>query len=304
MTETATLPRHIKLIANPVAGGDATAKIQQAQRCLAEHGARVELSLTGDRGDALRAAQAAKTGGFDLIVAAGGDGTLNEVINGLAPSTIPLAFIPLGTTNVFALEAGIPMDIPQACRIALAGAPTPVCLGRADGVRFLLMASAGFDAEVVHRVDLRLKRYLGKLAYVVSALRIFFGPPLPPIELSLEDGSRLRGHGVIIGNGRFYGGRFSLTPGASLQEDLFEVCLLQKSGRLNLLHFLLRMVLRRPLTPAGAKLFKTRALTLNGAPVPVQIDGDPHGRSPMNFQIAPGELLMVMPVPRECRTRE
>lgn len=296
MAETNNLPRRIKLIANPVAGGDATPKIQQAKACLGAQGAQVELALTAVRGDALRAAQTAKSDNFDLIVAAGGDGTLNEVINGLAPSTIPLAFIPLGTTNVFALEAGIPRDIAAACRIALTGTPTPVCLGRADRTRFLLMAGVGFDAEVVHQVDLRLKRYLGKLAYVVSALRIFFGPPLPTIELTLDDGSQLQGHGVIIGNGRFYGGRFSLTPGASLQEDRFEVCLLQKAGRLNLLHFLLRMLLHRPLAPAGGKLFKARELTLRGDAVSVQIDGDPHGRLPMKFRVLSGELVMVMPV--------
>jgi len=295
MAETNNLPRRIKVIANPVAGGDATGKIQQAKACLGAQGAQVDLVLTAGRGDALRAAQAAKSGDFDLIVAAGGDGTLNEVINGLAPSNIPLAFIPLGTTNVFALEVGIPMDIAAACRIAMTGRPTPVCLGRADQTRFLLMASAGFDAEVVHQVDLRLKRYLGKLAYAVSALRIFFGPPLPTINLTLEDGSRLQGHGVVIGNGRFYGGRFSLTPGASLQENLFQVCLLQKAGRLNLLHFLLRMLLHRSLEPAGAKLFKTRELTLSGDAVAVQIDGDPHGRLPMTFRALPGELVMVMP---------
>lgn len=289
------IPRQIKLIANPVAGGDAAAKIRQAELCLAEQGARVELFLTGARGDAARAAAEAKSGGFDLVVAAGGDGTLNEVINGLAPSSIPLAFIPLGTTNVFALEADIPFDIAAACRIALNGSPTPICLGRAGDSRFLLMAGAGFDAEVVHRVDLRLKRRLGKLAYLVSALRVFFEHPPEPLEIVLEDGSQRTGYGLIIGNGRLYGGRFSITPGAALTDDQFEVCLLQRPGRLGLLHGLLRMLLKQPLAPAGGLLFKARELTVQGDQVPVQIDGDPHGRLPMSFRAVSGELLMVMP---------
>ncbi|OHB25518.1 MAG: hypothetical protein A2X84_10160 [Desulfuromonadaceae bacterium GWC2_58_13] len=288
-------PRHIKLIANPVAGGDATAKIRQAEFCLAKQGARVELFLTAARGDAARAAAEAKSAGFDLIVAAGGDGTLNEVINGLAPSSIPLAFVPLGTTNVFALEAGIPFDIAGACRIALGGVPTPICLGAAGDTRFLLMAGAGFDAEVVFRVDLRLKRRLGKLAYLVSAVKVFFEHSPRPLEVLLEDGSRRSGYGLIVGNGRLYGGRFSLTPGAALPEDQFEVCLLQRPGRLELLHCLLRMLLKRPLIPAGALLFKARELTVQGDGVPVQIDGDPHGQLPMRFRAMPGELVMVMP---------
>ncbi len=298
MTDECPSPRRILLIANPVAGGDALAKIHQARECLAARGDQVELRLTGARGDAARFAREAQTGAVDLLVAAGGDGTLNEVINGLAPSAIPLAFIPLGTTNVFALEAGIPLDIPGACRIALNGAPTPVSLGLAGESRFLLMAGAGFDAEVVRRVDLRLKRRLGKLAYVVSALRVFFGPPFPAIDVELEDGSHLTGHTVVIGNGRLYGGRFSLTPGASLTDDVFEVCLLQKPGRWSLLHALLRMVLHLPLEPSGARLFKARELTVRGNGVAVQIDGDDHGELPLSFRVVSGELVLVMPGPR------
>lgn len=297
MVETGTIPRRIKLIANPVAGGDAAAEIRQAELCLAVEGARVELFLTTARGDAARAAAEAKTDDFDLIVAAGGDGTLNEVINGLAPSTIPLAFIPLGTTNVFALEAGIPFDIAGACRVALTGVPTPICLGQADGTRFLLMAGAGFDAEVVQRVDLQLKRRLGKLAYLVSALKVFCEHPPAPIDVVLDDGSQRSGYGLIVGNGRLYGGRFSVTPGAALTEGQFEVCLLQRPGRLGLLHCLLRMLLGRSLTPAGARLFKARELTVKGAGVPVQIDGDPHGQLPMCFRAVPDELVMIMPRP-------
>lgn len=303
MIETNHAPRRIQLIANPVAGGDALAKIKQAQVCLAEQGDRVELFLTGARNDAKSAAREAKSAGFDLIVAAGGDGTLNEVINGLVPSAIPLAFIPLGTTNVFALEAGIPLDIPGACRVALTGAPTPVCLGRAGDARFLLMAGAGFDAEVVRRVDPRLKRYLGKLAYVIGALRVFFGPPTSPIEVELEDGSLLTGGTVVIGNGRFYGGRFSVTPNASLFAAELEVCLLPNAGRLSLLHSLVRMILHRPLFVAGARLFKARHITLRGAGVPVQLDGDFHGVLPLDFHSAPDELTMVMPLSPLPKTR-
>ncbi|MEZ4484638.1 MAG: acylglycerol kinase family protein [Syntrophotaleaceae bacterium] len=102
----------------------------------AGRGATVDLTLTEKRGDAIEAAAAAKQAGFDRIVAAGGDGTLNEVINGLAPSPIPLAFIPFGTTNVFALEVGIPFDVEQACAVALGGQPRPVCLGLAGDTRF------------------------------------------------------------------------------------------------------------------------------------------------------------------------
>ncbi len=294
-TKKGNVQRRIKLIANPVAGGEAMAKIHLAQSCLASGGDHVELYLTGVRGDAARAAKAAKDEKVDLVVAAGGDGTLNEVINGLAPSSIPLAFVPLGTTNVFALEAGIPFDVAGACRVALEGKATPVCLGAAGETRFLLMAGIGFDAEVVHRVDLKYKRMLGKGAYLLSALKVLACHPPAPIEVQREDGTVLPGYGAIIGNSRFYGGRFSLTPNASLTEEMLEVCLLSRPGRRNLLHCLVRMVLGLSLEPAGAVLFKASEVSVSGENVFVQIDGDAHGQLPMTFRACPDELAMVLP---------
>lgn len=285
----------IKLIANPVAGGNALAYIRRAQEYLVFQGCRVELSLTGARGDARKAAAAAKNEGFDRIIAAGGDGTLNEVINGLAPSAIPLAFLPLGTTNVFALEAGIPLDIEQACAIALRGTPQPVCLGLAGETRFLLMAGAGFDADVVYRVSGRLKRWTGKFAYLASGLRCLAGPPPASIEVVREDGSTVRGYHVILGNGRLYGGRFSVTPDASLTEATLDVCVFLKKGRLSLLRCVAKVAAGRRLASVDAETFKARSVSVRGAEVPVQIDGDYLGRLPMTFRVLPGELVLVLP---------
>jgi diacylglycerol kinase (ATP) len=289
------MERRIKLIANPVAGGDARKKIRLAQARLERRGCQVDLSLTGARGDAEAAARHAVKGGFERIIAAGGDGTLNEVINGLAPSPIPLAFLPLGTTNVFALEAGIPFDVEKACDIALDGQSQPVCLGAADGVRFLLMAGVGFDAEVVYRVSTRLKRWTGKLAYLASAVSTLFRPPPAPVEVECEDGTVLRGYSIIIGNGRLYGGRFSITPEASLKEDLLDVCLFQKWGRVHLLRYVARIAAGGRLEAPEVRHFKARKITVTGSAVPVQIDGDYLGRLPMTFRAHPGELVLVLP---------
>lgn len=285
----------IKLIANPIAGGNALASIRRAQEFLERQGCTVAVTLTGARGDARMAAAKAKNEGFDRIVAAGGDGTLNEVINGLAPSAIPLAFLPLGTTNVFALEAGIPFDVEQACDIVLHGTPQPVCLGLAGETRFLLMAGAGFDADVVYRVSGRLKRWTGKLAYLVSGLRTLSGPPLAPIEVLREDGTTVPGYHVIIGNGRLYGGRFSVTPDASLAEVALDVCVFLKKGRLPLLRCAAKIAAGRRLARPDAETFKARSVTVRGEGVPVQIDGDYLGRLPMTFRALPGELVLVLP---------
>jgi YegS/Rv2252/BmrU family lipid kinase len=284
---------HIVLIANPVAGGDARARIERARTWFAANAAVVELVLTGSAGDARRAATALRNGGCDRVVVAGGDGTLNEVINGLAPSPIPVAFLPLGTTNVFALEAGIPRDIDQACRVALQGTPRPVCLGRADGERFLLMASAGFDAAVVHRVDLAWKRKTGKLAYFTSALTALRQVPLTDFEVIGDDGLVRSACQMVASNARFYGGRFSLTPTASLFAERLDVCLVRPMGKVALLSAAL--LLAAGLTPPGVERFTTRALALRGAPVPLQLDGDPQGTLPRTLTVTAGEIVLVLP---------
>jgi diacylglycerol kinase (ATP) len=285
----------ILLIANPVAGGNARSKIDRAAAWLRSRGAVVELALTGASGEARRAAAAARDAGFDRIVAAGGDGTLNEVINGLAPSSIPLAFIPFGTTNVFALEVGIPFDVEQACEIALHGIPRPVCLGLADGTRFLLMAGIGFDAEVVAGVNLRLKRRVGKLAYLISALAVLLHSAAATIEVVDERGRRFQGCSAVIGNGRYYGGRFSITPQAELQDDALEVCLFRRPGRFGFLCSMIKIALGRSLAESEAWRFSARKLTVTGSRAAVQLDGDYHGRLPQTFCAVFGELTLVYP---------
>lgn len=288
-------PLRIKLIANPVAGGDARGRIARAQAHLERRGCRVELCLTRARGDARMAAAAARGQGFDRVIAAGGDGTLNEVLNGLAPSGIPLAFLPLGTTNVFALEVGIPFEVEAACDIALDGEARPVCLGRAGEERFLLMLSAGFDAEVVYRVSSRLKRWTGKFAYGVCAFTTLLRRAPAALDLVRADGLVLRGFGVVIGNGRLYGGRFSFTPAADLEAPELDVCLLLRPGRLALLSALLRVALGRPLSADQALQFKTAALDIHGAGVHAQFDGDYLGTLPLRVRAEPDQLLLMYP---------
>ncbi len=287
--------KNILLIANPIAGGDAQKKIRRAEDYLLGRGHRVEVLLTRARGDARSAGERARAGGFDLIIAAGGDGTLNEVVNGLAPSATPLAFLPLGTTNVFALEAGIPFAVEKACAVALDGTPHPVCLGKAGEERFLLMAGIGFDADVVENVDGRTKRRAGKLAYVVSGLKRFLRYRHPPLEVRADDGQVVPAYGVILCNSRCYGGRFAVTPRASLTRDRLEAFLLERPGRLALLGVVGRLLLRRPMAPALGRILPVSRLEVRGEEVPVQVDGDFFGHLPLKFSTTFGEINLVFP---------
>jgi len=286
----------IKLIANPVSGGDARPRIELACESLARSGAEVDLCLTLARGDARKAAAQALTEGYDRVVAAGGDGTLNEVVNGIASLDLPIAFLPFGTVNVFALEAGIPKDLDAACALAVTGVARPITLGRVNDELFLLMVSSGWDAEAVAHVRTGLKKRIGRLAYAVSALEILCKKPSSPLTLVTEDGMPHEGFGVVISNCRYYGGRYVVTPEASMFHDQLDVCLLRRGGRLAMLRFALNLVLKRPLREPLVEFFTLSAAQLQGASVAMQVDGDVGAPLPAKIEAVPQAVRMILPV--------
>lgn len=285
----------IKLIANPVSGGNARPRVQAAVESLYSLGAEVDLYFTAARGDARAAAEQARLQGYDRIVAAGGDGTLNEVVNGVASPELPIAFLPLGTVNVFALEAGIPLQIEEACRLAVQGRPCKITLGRIDNEFFLLMASAGWDAEAVAHVRPGVKRIIGRVAYVVSALESLLLRPPQELVLQLPDGTRHAGYGFVASNCRYYGGRYMVTAAASMHKADLEICLLRQGGRLALVKFALALGLKRPLRPPVADFFTLSRCELQGKGVAVQVDGDDWGQLPVAIEAVPRAVSMVLP---------
>jgi YegS/Rv2252/BmrU family lipid kinase len=292
------MTKRIKLIANPVAGKGARQKIETAATCLNNAGCEVDLTVTRARGEAEKAATAARNGNYQRILAAGGDGTLNEVVNGLVPCAIPLGFLPLGTTNVLALELGIPFDVEKACHLFLHEEARPVHIGAADDRRFILMASAGRDAEAVYRVSLLLKRWTGKLAYVFSGLRALTRGRPGSVILVLENGEEVQGDTVIVSNGKLYGGRFFIAPEADLEEAAFVICVFKNLGWRTLIKNLLWLVRGKGLAADDMQRFKTTSVVLRGENIPVQIDGDYCGKLPMRFRSCPDELRLIMPAPK------
>ena len=282
------------LIANPVAGKKAPRLIERARRALACRCDEVELFLTGKAGDARRRALEARHGSFDRVIVAGGDGTLNEVVNGLSGSSLPVGLVPLGTTNVFALEAGIPFDIERAARIACEEQPRPVTLGRAGEHFFLLMAGAGFDGQVVKHVSPATKRRLGKGAYLLTALKQWLFHPPACFEIEC-DGIPLRVAGALLANARSYAGSWTLTPEADLETGSLELCLLEKPGRLSLLGQTLCLILGRPIPRALGRVVTVSTLKITAPGIPVQVDGDYLADTPLDFACEPGALQLIYP---------
>jgi YegS/Rv2252/BmrU family lipid kinase len=289
-------PRLVVVIGNPAAGASGPSVIRSAAAFLRRHARRVEMGLTHARGDAEALCREAVSAGADLVVAAGGDGTINEVVNGLAGSPAALGVIPLGTANVLALETGIPTDPEAACRLVLAGRPRAIHLGMAGSRRFLLMAGAGFDAEVVYSMTASWKRTMGKSAYFLAGFWHLLARRGARLTVSAEAIGTLSATGVIIGKARFYGGRFSVTPGARLEEPRLEACVFLRGGRAGRARTAWR-VLRGTHGPhRDVVLFKTDRLRVTSTErVHVHADGDLIGALPLDFRVAPETLRIILP---------
>ena len=287
--------RRVLVILNPTAGPRRRGRARMAIEALEGLGARVVVRETTCRGDAERIVAEAGARDFDVVAAAGGDGTIGEVANGLGRASPPLAIIPLGTANVLASELGLPLD-PAAAAGVIAGAqPSPIFTGLADGRRFLQMAGVGFDAHVVEGVSARLKRWTGKGAYVWRMAVELARYPFPEFRLQL-DGAPTAAVSAIISKGRFYGGRFTAAPAARHESSSFEVVLFRRAGRVGALRAASALGLDRLSALPEIEIRTARRIVIEGpAGEPVQADGDLIGRLPMRFEIAADPLRILRP---------
>lgn len=286
----------IKLIANPAAGSGREKTITQVQEYLEQKGATVELYLTGKRGDAVLAGKVAAEEGFDTVVAMGGDGTLNEVVNGLAGSSIHLGVIPLGTVNVFALETGIPSDPLKACDVILNGIPRKINLGKVNDSYFLLMAGIGFDAYVVYGVSLRLKRFSGRLSYIMKAMTSLFTFPGHLLEVELDNRKRIEGYGIVVGNGKYYGGKMSVTPFAELERGDLDVCIFKGKGPANMLRYTWGIMHRKHLGYSDVEYHTVKGLKVTSkGKTHIQADGDAVGELPAEFSVLKDGISVILP---------
>lgn len=291
------------LISNPKTGRYASRRLRPIQETLSQLrslGLNVELKLTTRPHEATElAARAARNGSSDVIVA-GGDGTINEAIQGVAGTKARLAIIPRGTANVLARELGLPLDEEQAAVVAARGKSRRIHLGLAidetTGVsrHFALMAGIGLDASIVRRVQPSLKKRIGKGAFWVSGLSHLATWSPHPFTLEI-DGREYAATFAAIGKGPRYGGDLAITPGARLDQPEFEVCMINTSSRIRYLR-LLSHALREgmPRDKAEVQFVKTTKILARGD-APVQIDGELIGGLPMRFEIAPESLEVIVP---------
>ncbi len=291
------------IIYNPVARGLARHRrlLQSTTGVLARQGIEATLVETTGPGSASSQVREQLAAGCDLIVAAGGDGTINEVANGMLHTGVPLAILPGGTANVLAREMRLPIHLERAatqisklqpCRIA-AGS---VRIGRSEPRCFLCMTGAGLDAEIVSRINLDLKAMAGKFAYYAGGFAQVFRP-VPEFEVTV-DGKRFEASFALISRVRNYGGDLEIARTASLLRPDFEVVLFRGTLSVRYLRYLLGVALGRIQQMKGCTVVRGCSVTCDGpdaSEVFVQVDGELAGKLPIAAEIVPDALTLLAP---------
>jgi diacylglycerol kinase (ATP) len=299
------------LIHNPNAGGGGGSRRSQldiARKIFAASGIEAELAETTSPGHATVLAQRAASEGRQLVIACGGDGTLNEVVNGLATQQnghrVPLALLPGGTANILAKELGIPWNIPQAAERLVGGEVKEIALGLATPLEqperkryFLSVAGAGPDGMIVYSIDLDLKAKVGILAYWWQGAREVFRYTFPHFRIVAGE-RKIDASLVIVGRTKNYGGPFKITTGADLFEDQFEVMALTTQSGFKYLSYLPTLWFGNLREIEGVHFWKADTLViepLDNNPVYAQIDGESLARLPVEFKIVPRALKLLVP---------
>lgn len=288
------------LICNPHAGrNNGDDSLDPAIRVLTSAGWSIEVKYTQGRGDATRFAREASESGRDAVLVAGGDGTINEAIQALAQTETPFGYLPYGTVNVWAREVGIPRDMAAAAQVIVDGRIERLDLGVAGDRYFLLMAGLGFDGEVMRRVRTleHHKQRFGVLPYVAAGLSI--APLYRGADVELRyDGviRRVQALLVVLGNTRHYGGRFRMTPNAVANDGWLDLCIVKGRGPVALVRQSLPLLLSGSVAYSDVELLRIKALTVRGEePLPVQLDGELDGTTPVDFRVAPRALRAIVP---------
>lgn len=300
MTESAkplpqTLPptaRRVVILANPRAGSSKSHRlVEDLVRALRCHG--LMPALCWQLEELTEIAESPQREEVRCVVAAGGDGTLLEVVN-RAPG-LPAALLPLGNENLVAKHFGLERSGSRLAELIAAGHVRRIDLGRANGRLFCLLASAGFDAEVVRRVHDRRRGHIDRFSYVVPFLQAYQGYRFPAIDVEvLETGERLRGALVFVFNLPEYGLRLPIATDAKPDDGCLNLCVCQRPGRASLLRYLAAVAAGRHRVLPDFQTRLVRRIRLSAAgTVPAQTDGDPAGWLPLAVEVVPQALSLV-----------
>lgn len=290
----------IEVIHNPVAGPKdvnpkVVKRIDRVRAYLSAQGLPFRIRETSAPGDAGVMAREAALEGADAVVAVGGDGTMNEVADGLAGSATRLVFVPHGTGNVFAREFSLPESVEGCMDLLTSGKTISVRLAKANDRHFVLLGSAGFDAEVVERMHHRQKNLLGIAAYVLCGARHLLRSQ-PPLWLEFPDRERVKAQAVIVTRGKKYGGNVTIAPAGDIARETFQVIALLRKGRWSIAKFALDALRGKHVSSRHVVIRESPSLFVRSTiPSACQVDGEYLGPLPVRFTVTDVLLRIVVP---------
>jgi diacylglycerol kinase (ATP) len=294
-----------QIILNPSAGQrDRRRELEAAIAYLEDHGWQVTLRETQGPGEATTYARQAAAEGYDVVIAAGGDGTVSEVANGLAGSEVALGMFPIGTTNVWALQMGIPPFWPlrqhsllEAAKVLAEGYTRRVDLGQVNGRYFLLWAGVGLDAKVTEEVELQAKKRLGGLAFVIAGIVVIREFAGTKVQVTI-DGCEVNRRAVLVvaSNAQLYAGIVRLATQARLDDGLLDVLIFKGQGFPAILRHIFSVLTKRHLRDPEVEYYQARRVEISAAkPLSVHADDEPFTTTPVEIGIVPGALRVVVP---------
>ncbi|MBU0472446.1 MAG: diacylglycerol kinase family lipid kinase [Nanoarchaeota archaeon] len=296
----------VKLIINPTAGIREKNINQLKRKILSEENIEkqitkffqdkkwiINISRTKKAGDGTIIARKSKN--YNIIIAAGGDGTINEVINGMNINT-KLGIIPLGSENVLAKELKISLNIEKACKIIYQNKTKKIDLGIINKKRFIFVAGIGFDADAITKVKPILKKLIGRHAYTVAGLRTLFEHKPEELEITINNKEKEKGYFVIISNVKRYGGNLKITPTAELDDGSLDLCVFKNKDLWSVMKYILGGVSGTMKNVKETKHYKiTSAEIKSKKPTLYHTDAEIGGTTPVKIKVIPKKLAVIIP---------
>jgi len=278
----------LAIIFNPAARGEKARSLEEKVRSLTGPDTPLITSRPGETAELAR--QLAQEG-HSTIVAAGGDGTINEVVNGIAGLDVSLGILPIGTINILACELGLPTTQLELCwEIIQGGFIRSIDLAMANDQYFVQLAGIGFDALAVRETDLNMRRTIGPISYIFAAAQII-GRPAPRLEICFNERETMGGCFVLVGNGRFYGWPLSFFPNAKNDDGLLDVLVFKHQGYLDIIRYLQGVLIGNHADFADIEYRQIHSLrVISDRRVPVEIDGEVSFHTPVHFRVGTSKL--------------
>ncbi len=272
---------------------------QALSTALQKLGYDVEMCGTQGPCDAQRLSKEAVASGCELVVAMGGDGTINEVIQPLVNTKTALAVMPKGTANVFAQHLNLPLSIPAIAHTIAFGEKTLIDAGKLNEKYFCSMAGIGLDAAIIQSTDKFLKKILGGLAYFIVLLWELLFYPFDPILFTLDNSTeKNKAYLLIISNIQYYAGNLVLFPKANIHDGCLDVLAFKKKGFWTMLHFFYLLRTNKLRTYKHIHYFQCQKCDITGGhPFPMHCDAEYYGESPAVIEVVQNSLWIIQPKP-------